>query len=58
MRFLPKTWNDTLSLILVLGIPLLWAFGQLTGEVLGATIAAWMLVIQFYFRRAPETEAK
>ena len=55
---MPKTWNDTLSLLLLVVIPGLWvAQGYklitLPGEIIGALIATWTLIIQFYFRRAP-----
>ena len=55
---MPKTWNDVLALLLILIIPGLWV-GQgiklldLPGEVVGASLVGWTLVIQFYFRRAP-----
>ena len=53
-----KTWNDRLSLILVVGIPCLWVADgllklNLNELVLGATILAWGNVVQYYFRRAP-----
>ncbi len=50
----PKTWNDWLSLVILLGTPVLWVFGNVGDTVMGATIAGWTLVVQFYFRRAPE----
>jgi hypothetical protein len=54
-----KRINDLLALIiLVLIIPGLWVVDglgllQVNPEVLGATIAAWTLILQFYFRKAP-----
>ena len=57
--FKPKTFNDTLALFLLLGIPGIWAGNHwidFTGEVIGATIAGWTLVIQYYFRRRPEND--
>ena len=56
--FRRKTFNDTLALVLLVGLPGLWLANKwlpLPGEVTGATIAAFTLVIQFYFRRMPET---
>lgn len=56
---MPKNVNDWLALfILLVVIPGLWlAVGlgtvQLPGEVVGATIAAWTLVLQYYFRKSP-----
>lgn len=52
-----KTFNDRLALVLLVGIPILWVLhgrGTVTlpGEVIGALIATWTLVVQFYFRKA------
>jgi hypothetical protein len=60
-KFLPQNWNDILSLILVFMIPGLWiaqGCGKITlpTEVTGALIVTWTLVIQFYFRKAPEVK--
>ena len=52
-----KTWNDRLSLLLLAGIPLLWIVNRwvnIPREAVGATIAVWTLVAQFYFRKAPQ----
>ncbi len=49
--------NDLLALlVLAVIIPALWLLDgngiiHLPGEVLGATIAAFTLVVQFYFRK-------
>ena len=54
-----KNINDLLALLLlVVVIPAVWflqARGIITlpGEVTGATIAGWMLVLQYYFRKSP-----
>jgi hypothetical protein len=51
-----KTFNDRLALIVILLILCLWIGNhwlQLPGEIIGVTIAAWTLVLQFYFRRKP-----
>jgi len=54
-----KTINDLLALALLIGvIPGLWVTHgrgliSLPGEVLGGTIAAWTLVLQYYFRKRP-----
>lgn len=53
-----KSWNDQLSLLLMVGIPALWAVNRwipLPSEVNGALIVVWTLVAQFYFRKK-ETE--
>jgi hypothetical protein len=52
-----KTFNDTLALVLLVGLPGLWIGTKwlpLPGEVIGATIAGWTLIVQFYFRRSPD----
>lgn len=54
-----KAVNDLLALLLlIMVIPGLWlaaALGaiNLNGEVIGATIMGWTLVLQYYFRKAP-----
>ena len=54
-----KAVNDLLALLLlIVVIPGLWlaaALGviNLNGEVIGATIMGWTLVLQYYFRKAP-----
>ncbi len=54
-----KRINDLLALLLlIVVIPALWiaqARGaiNLPGEVTGATIAGWTLVLQYYFRKQP-----
>ena len=55
-----KNWNDVLALIVLLLIIGVWitqglGYINLAGEIIGATIVGWTLVIQYYFRRAPET---
>lgn len=52
----PQSWNDWLALIILIGIPAIWVWGHLQDIILGATIAGWTLVIQYYFRKAPDTE--
>lgn len=51
-----QTFNDTLGLLLVAGIPCLWVahhWWPIPAEALGATISAWTAVVLFYFRKAP-----
>ncbi len=53
-----KNFNDLLALLLIVLIVTLWVLqgkGVITAmpEVSGATIAAFTIVIQYYFRRAP-----
>ena len=51
--------NDLLALLtLVIVIPGLWVLqgmGKLTmsGEIIGATIMGWTLILQYFFRKAP-----
>ena len=54
-----RNFNDRLALLLTVAMPLLWilhgrGIAPLPGEILGATIATWTLVVQYYFRRKPE----
>jgi putative effector of murein hydrolase LrgA (UPF0299 family) len=51
-----KTWNDRLSLVLILLIVALWVGScwlpqPLPESVIGATIVVFTLVAQFYFRK-------
>lgn len=51
-----KTWNDRLSLILIVLIVAMWIGGcwlpvPLPESVIGATIVVFTLVAQFYFRK-------
>lgn len=69
-RFKHKTVNNALALFLLLGVLGVWAGNhfrtdevfwlkrwiQFTGEIIGATIAGWTLVIQNYFRKAPPND--
>jgi hypothetical protein len=59
MRWIPQNFNDFLALLLIFIIPLIWALqgcGKLTmpTEVNGALIATWVMIVQFYFRKAKE----
>ena len=54
-------FNEQLGLVAVVGIPILWALHGtnimvLPGEILGGTLAGWMLVLQYFFRKK-ETES-
>ena len=51
-----RTWKDRLSLMLVVGIPFLWIWDgaeyiTLDEHAMGATILAYGLVIQNYFKK-------
>ncbi|HLC29217.1 MAG TPA: hypothetical protein VJM51_00355 [Dehalococcoidia bacterium] len=54
-----RTFNDRLALLLLVVIPALWIVDargwiKLSPEVTGALIMTWGLIVQFYFRKAPE----
>ena len=58
-----KTFNDTLALLLLAGLPVMWVADayfklKLPGEIIGATIAAFTLVIQHYFRKQGPTNGE
>ena len=56
-----KTWNDRLSLLLIVGIPVMWACNRwltLEAVIIGATISVWTLVAQYYFRQRPPDQAE
>ena len=57
-RLLPQNWNDTLSLLLIFIIPLLWKYGDLREDVNGALIVTWSLVFQYYFRQRPPKDTE
>mgnify|MGYP001581961293 CR=1 FL=1 len=51
-----KTFNDFLALLLLIGLPIMWIVNsvfklEMPGEVIGATLMAFTLVVQFYFRK-------
>lgn len=55
---MPKNWNDLLALLLLIIIPGLWVgmglkLLSLSGEIVGASIMGWTLVLQYYFRKSP-----
>ncbi len=59
-KFIPQTFNDFLALVLIFGIVALWVLVgkgilNLQGDVIGALIVTWTLIVQFYFRKK-ETE--
>ena len=52
-----KSFNDLFAIILIILIIALWIlsglhFINLSGEILGATIAVFTLIAQFYYRKA------
>jgi hypothetical protein len=58
-KLLPQTFNDTLCLCLMGVISLLWALDgfnwrgfELNKEVLGASIAFFTIIGQYYYRKA------
>ena len=62
-RLAPLNWNDTLSLILIIIIPLMWILNgkgtiAIAPEVSGALIVTWSMIVQYYFRRAPPKDGQ
>jgi len=59
-----KNQRDLLSILLgVVVLPTIWimqglGYMTLPGEVIGATIAAETLIVQFYFRKATSQETR
>lgn len=48
----PKTWNDWLALLVIVGVPVMWVWGNVNEMISGASIAGWTLVLQFYYRKS------
>lgn len=55
-RALPRNWNDWLALLILVGLPVIWVTYKLEDVLLGGTLSGWTLVIQYYYRRAPDPE--
>jgi hypothetical protein len=59
-----KRINDLLALLtIIIILPGLWVLNgcgiiQLPGEIIGATIAAFTLILNFYFRKKPNESPK
>lgn len=55
-------FRDIFALVINISILILWGLqasqyiGQLPGEINGVLMAAFMLIIQFYFRKKPRGE--
>tara|TARA_Y100000310_G_scaffold309636_1_gene353942 strand:- start:627 stop:806 length:180 start_codon:yes stop_codon:yes gene_type:complete len=59
MQVLFSKFNDVLAVGVVILIVALWSLQGLgwmvlSGEVVGATIAVFTLIAQFYFRKSPK----
>ena len=52
MKLMPQNWNDTLSLIGIVIISIMWKWGSFPEGVNGALIVTWTLIWNFYFRKA------
>jgi hypothetical protein len=55
-NMLPQTFNDSLCLVLITLIAVIWILAglhilELSAEVTGALIVTWTLLIQYYFRK-------
>jgi len=60
-KFIPQNYNDFLALILVILIVALWLLQGaskviLRDDVNGALTVIFTLVVQYYFRRAPQVK--
>ena len=52
-KFIPQNFNDFLAVFaFLILIPSLWVWGDLSETVEGATIVTWVLIGNFYYRRA------
>lgn len=51
-----KRWNNILSLFILVGLPVYWVFGNPSETISGTTLGGWLLVVQYYFRKAPPEE--
>lgn len=56
MRWIPKSWNDALSVPVIVLLPLMLVFVYANGIplpeiVIGALVAGWTLAVQFYYRK-------
>jgi len=49
--------NDFLAVLILVGAPLLVVLTKLPDIAIGTLLAGWTLVVQFYFRKAPEAKA-
>ena len=62
-NYLPQSYNDFLSLVLIVLIAVLWILlgmkvVELPNEVTGALIVTWTILIQYYFRKKQSEETK
>jgi len=56
-------FRDIFAVIIIIGILLIWALqaanilGSIPGDVNGVLTAAFILIVQFYFRKRPQGES-
>ena len=51
-KFAPQNFNDLLALIVAIGVPIVLAVATaIPAAFQGTMAAAWLLVIQYYFRK-------
>ncbi len=50
-KFMPQNFNDTLAILLVIGVPIALSLATLPDVFAGTLGAAWLLVVQYYFRK-------
>jgi hypothetical protein len=58
-KLMPQAFNDTLCVLLITMITVLWILAgrglvELSAEVMGALIVTWTLLVQYYFRKKAE----
>lgn len=51
MHGLPRRFNDTLAVLIVLGVFIMWTQFELPDQVTGATIVLLTLIGQHYYRK-------
>ena len=52
----PKTWNDVLAVLILVGAPAIVVYAKVPDIAVGTLLAGWTLVVQYFFRRSPETK--
>ena len=58
-KLMPQAFNDTLCVLLITMITVMWILAgrgllELSAEVMGALIVTWTLLVQYYFRKKAE----
>lgn len=56
-QWTPRRWNDVLAILILVLLPAYWWLGQPSDTIVGTTLAGWLLVVQFFFRKTPSRGA-